>query len=626
MWVEPKSVGEEHPDANAELALLKGELTDEEARITLARFLRHNLKFTTFLLTGIRLAPYQSILINAWFKRNFCLNVLGRGCGKTFSAGVFALLYAIFHPNEHILVVSATFRSSRRILEAIEKLAKSPGGKLLMQTFNPTMGTDGMTRRGDMFTINFSHGAAISAVPLGNSDKLRGLRCSVLILDEGLLIPETTITSILMPFLTAAVNIPEKMKIRQIEDRLIKKGKMKEADRKVFKSAAKLIMLSSASYTFEYLYTMYQSYLKRIDEGTDDGKYFVAQLSYEIVPSELLDKAVIDEMKEMSESMVDREMKAKFTDGSAGYFSAKKMKACTIEDGKEPIVEVVGDRNARYVLAIDPSFSSAEHSDHFAMSVMKIVRKAGSEKDIGMLVHSYAVAGGDLKDHILYLHYLLTNFNIVYLAIDSSQGDNNEFINSCNNSQIFKNAKIELKDIDAEFHKEDMNVLPVQIKKSYNLQDKRIVQKQSFNSYFQRAANEYLQACFDHLNILFAGRVKAIDNATNSLAVGVPEYLVDEKTGHTEFRKEGAYAFVAKQDDLIDLTKNECALIQISSSALGNQSWDLAQSIRRSKNPNRARKDNYSSLLLANWALKLYIESQEAPENQGPPDIDYKLI
>ena len=26
------------------------------------------------------------------------------------------------------------------------------------------------------------------------------------------------------------------------------------------------------------------------------------------------------------------------------------------------------------------------------------------------LVHAYAVAGGDLKDHIKYLHYLMTNF------------------------------------------------------------------------------------------------------------------------------------------------------------------------------------------------------------------------
>ena len=39
------------PDLNEEYKLIKGELDDKEARITLAKFLRNNIGFTTELLS-----------------------------------------------------------------------------------------------------------------------------------------------------------------------------------------------------------------------------------------------------------------------------------------------------------------------------------------------------------------------------------------------------------------------------------------------------------------------------------------------------------------------------------------------------------------------------------------------
>ncbi len=528
---------------------------------------------------------------------------------NTFCAGIFALLYAIFNPGKQILVVSATFRSSRRILEAIDQLAKSQGGKLLAQVFQAPM-----AKRGDQFTITFGNGSGISAVPLGNSDKLRGLRCHVLLLDETLLIPKITIQQILMPFLNSASGITEKMRIRSIEDKLIRKGKLKESERKYFESDAKMIMLSSASFTFDYLYEIYQDYLEKIRKGEFAKKYFVSQLSYEVVPKDLLEPSIIDEMINgtISQAIIDRELKAIFSSGSDGYFSAKKMFACSTTDGQKPIVEIIGEKGAQYVLAADPSFSSAEYSDHFAFCLLKIVEKKDGKK-IGMVVHQYAIAGGDLKDHIAYFHYLLTSFNVVWIAIDSTGGDSNEFINSCNNSKLFQNEKIELNDIEADFKKDYSPDIIKEIKQSYNVQARRIVQKQSFSSNFQRAANEYLQACFDYQNILFAGKVCATDGGVESMLQNKPA-IIEE---HSSFNgpEESVYTFIENQDDLIDLVRKECALIEVSSSSLGAISYDLPQSMRRSRNPLRARKDSYSALLLANWGLKLYLETLSIPED-----------
>ena len=42
---------------------LSGSLYDKEAKISLARFLRANLGFTTELISGIKLAPYQEVTL-----------------------------------------------------------------------------------------------------------------------------------------------------------------------------------------------------------------------------------------------------------------------------------------------------------------------------------------------------------------------------------------------------------------------------------------------------------------------------------------------------------------------------------------------------------------------------------
>ena len=57
----PNKYLREVKDVNAELSQLKGFLNDKEAKITLAKFLRANLGFTTELISGVKLAPYQEL-------------------------------------------------------------------------------------------------------------------------------------------------------------------------------------------------------------------------------------------------------------------------------------------------------------------------------------------------------------------------------------------------------------------------------------------------------------------------------------------------------------------------------------------------------------------------------------
>lgn len=609
-WIEPNWDKGELTDVNKGLSLVKGELSDDEARYWLGQFLMYNTQFMTEIMFGMKLHPRQAVLLKSWFHCNYNLAVWGRGSGKSSLVGVWAVLDCVMTPGTHSLIVSQNFRSSRRILENLEKMANSPEGALFKQCLDGEL-----SRRNDIFKYTFRNGSSITAVPLSGGEGLRGLRCSRLIIDEALLLSLGIIETILKPFLVAGGNIKEKLQLRELEDRLIHKGFMKEEDREVFASTSKMILLSSASYQWEDLYKVYQQYLKNIETFKEvDLKvatYGVTQISYKAVPKDLLDPGIIKDVEsgDISQNVVDREYGAVFVSDSSGYFKASKMAECTIPDGQRPCVEIVGEKGAEYVLGIDISLSNAESSDDFAMSLMKIVEKG--DKKIGMLVHSYSMAGGAHKDHVAYFHYVLMNFNIVYVIVDASQGSN-EFVTQSNETKIFKDSNLELRDIEADFNKNEQHEVPKQIAKSYNLEAKRIVHKQSFTSAWQRMACEYLQACVDYKNILFAGKAGATDGLADEMARFRPSVM----DIHPDFKEEGVHYFIERQDFLIDLTKRECALIEVTSNPSGGQSFDLPSSMKRTTSKTRARKDNFSSLLLANWGVRMYLESQSLPKEK----------
>jgi hypothetical protein len=534
-------------------------------------------------------------------------------------AGLFAVLYCIFNPGTTVLIVSSNFRSSRRILEGLENMCKPQRkeGALLRQIFDGDL-----SRRNDIFKWNLFNGSSVVCLPLANGEGLRGQRANVLIIDEALLVSKSIIENVLKPFLVASQNITEKLQIKEIEDRLIAKGVMQESERKKFKSTSKMILLSSASFQGEYFHEVYLDYLKKIIEEEDENSsYFVSQLSYEVMLDlgpEILDQGVLDDVTSGNtpKAVIDREYRAQFIQDSDGFFRAKNLIQCTVKDGDMPCVEIIGDSKADYILGIDPNVGGDEMNDHFAMSLLKIIKKNDGRK-IGLLVHSYAAAGVDLEDHISYITYLMEHFNIVYIVLDTSQGDNMDFMSVCNESEVFKSRKIKLDSIDADFGREDYTEIAKEVRRKYNLNNKKIVQNQHFHPAFIGAANDYLQACTENGNIRFASKALSVD--------GHFEYLSNQDIGNIHLKhklfnefKEGnpMFSFIEMQDDLIDLTKSEMAAIQVSVTDLGTRQFKLPRHHRNAKSKNRLRKDNYSSLMLANWGLKIYLESKEVVVEQ----------
>jgi len=545
----------------------------------------------------------------------------------------FCYLYCLLNPGHHILICAATFRSSRQIVERIDEWANpKTKGALLRQTFERDM-----IKRQDLIKIVFKNGSSITAVPLGDPDNLRGFRCNLLGIDEGLLISHHTINMVLKPFLAGGADPTKKQLLRRREARLIEAGKMQEKDKTVFKADSKMIVLSSASYKWEELYSMYKQYRAIIEksdiegaakaEETDAGAatYLVHQLSYKVGNPDLMDAGILQEIREkrIPESVIKREYEAQFIDESGGFFSAKEIHECSVAPGQLPCIEVTGEKGAEYILAIDPSMSSDPAGDHFAMCVMKVVARARDGRKVGMVVHQYACAGVGLKHHMAYLMFILTHFNIVYLICDTSHGDQGDFISACNESEVFKQAKLELNAIDADFAGADFETIVGQVAKSYNRDSsvKRIVQKQYFSTSIIKAGNDYLRACLNERAIIFASHAASVGKTAELAGYDIGSIHQTHPAFHDE-DVEGmgnAYEFVNHQDVLMEQTKKECALIEVSSTALGHISFDLPSHMTKNrKNVQRNRRDSYSALWLANWALKIYLASQELPS----PEVD----
>jgi hypothetical protein len=625
MWVTGHQEIGELENVNLEISKIKGEMDINEARITLAKFLKNNIGIAAELLLGIKLERYQEITIKGFFNKNYSMLVWARGGAKSFCAAIFCILQCIFEPGTKIIIASANFRTARRMFMEVDRILSSKSAFLARQCFGKPQ------KRNDeyLYPVVSPSSGSIIAVPL-SGENLRGYRASVLIIDEFLLVPKDTVERVLMPFLNSPMDVADRIKIREIEDTLIKSGNMKDHERMDFKNVNKMLTLSSASYTFEYLYETYSLWSSIIEdkdvlenmefadkesaEAMKNSTYFVSRMSYESMPTHMLDMGAIQLAKNggMSTSAFAREYLARFVDGGDGYFSPKKMMLCTIPNGEYPTARVVGDPSKKYILGVDPNLSSAKTADYFAMSVMEL----GEDGKSSTLVHGYQNAGGSIQDHIKYLYFVLSHFNIVLIILDNAGGD--QFIEAANGSALFTKEKMNLKffefnpDLEGDAYVEMLQ----NAKKEYNLEDKRICYKQYFSSNFIRKANEYLQSCIDHKRVWFASQVCAhpdsfkvlSDNEELPFDLVFPKGIEDAPEDVGERRKVGIRDFLEQQDFIIRDTKEQCALVQVTTTSRGTQSFDLPSHLRRISSINKPRKDNYSTLMLGNWGARVYFD------------------
>jgi len=583
-----------------------GFLEEKEAKILFYKFLRENTTFAVDLLMGIKLFPFQHMAVKAMFQTDYFMGVWSRGMSKSFTTGIYAMLEAVLNQGVEIGILSKSFRQAKMIFKKIEDIAAKPEAALFAQCITKK------TKSNDEWLMEIGR-SRIRALPLGDGEKLRGFRFHRIIIDEFALMPERIYNEVIIPFLSVVENPTQREDLYNLETKMIEQGKMTEEERYVWTNN-KLIALSSASYKFEYMYKLYTQFENLIynqAEG-DTSHRAIMKFSYDCAPKQLYDQNLLNQAKSsMSQSQFDREFGAVFTDDSSGYFKISKMAECTIPDGEHPSVEVSGEAGAEYLVSFDPSWAESESSDDFAIQVFKL----NSEKQTGTVVHGYALAGANMKEHIKYFSYILQAFNVVMVIGDYAGGV--QFLSACNESEIFKKDNLKLKTIEVDFEKpEAYNADLQKARNEYNKTEKKICYLRKPTSNWIRQANELLQSNFDHKRIFFGSR--AIDDAYQTqrrkqIPIENLKYLKGSEMLSGKMTKEAKMIdfvehHVEHQSDMLELIKVECALIQITTTTQGTQTFDLPPNLRRQSGRDKARKDSYSALVLGNWMIKRYFD------------------
>ena len=593
---------------NEQVANLKGHLTQEEARVWLAKWLKFNPGIAYSVVTGgEQLFPFQVILSRMIMARDFTCIVASRGYSKTFSSAVNALLMAIFDPGIKIALLGPSFRQAKEIFKYIEEIRDKPNASILKSIINTS-------KVGDEWSISIGQ-SKIFALPLGNSGgKVRGKRCNVLIIDEFLEMPKEVVGAILTPFLAVKRDPMNRERIRRLEDKAIENGILSEEDRWVFPNQ-KMIISSSAGFKFQYLYEVYQEYYKYItDPEFKDSKigYGLFQMPYHFAPEEYLDRALIEgEKLKVSDSIFKREYLAQFADDSSGYFSMIKMENLTLRVGAKPFLKLEGGKGKEYIMAIDSNYKDNENSDHFAICVIEL----SEDRQKYTVVHQFAIAGFNLSDRAYYIHYLLKQFNIVYCILDEAGAE--QLLQYCNGSGCFVENSLRLDLFDSSFEKSDnYEVGLLRARNSHKVSTGNIVHRQYFDSKWIALANESLQTSFDRSRMNFGALPdKEYESQIESVMPYINKLVFEDGTWFD--LKEKATDLMERQKTLISKVKTECAFIEHSSTTQGHQRWDLPPSMRRLTGKERPRKDSYTALLLANWGWQCYRDMKTKTENSS---------
>lgn len=252
-----------------------------------AGYYRHNLdKFNQDYLGITYLKWFQKIILWMMNELDNSLILACRGIGKTFICALFAVDRCILWPGEICLVVSATYKQARNMIQKVTEdfMLKSPLLRSEILKWS--------TGQNECY-IQFRNGSIFRAITATESS--RGYRSHILLIDEKRLISNNIVSSILRP-MNAAPRQP---------------GYMRKSEYAYLAEMPKEISLSSAWYSMSELYDQAKSYF--VNMLDPNLSYGVVDLPYQVSIKEglLMKQQIINEMSEATFSdiifMMERE-------------------------------------------------------------------------------------------------------------------------------------------------------------------------------------------------------------------------------------------------------------------------------------------------------------------------------
>lgn len=333
---------------------------------------------------------YQRVAIRALFNKPYNIWVWSRGLGKSWTAGLAAVDFALLYPGIRIGIAAPSFRQSKMIIEnkiVGDLMERSPFVRQEIRKINNKV---------DTLEVEFYNGSTIISFPVGtDGSKIRGLRLQFIIIDEYAQMNKTIVDRVIKPML--AVRSGYEVNKTDYSDDV----------------QNRMLFTSSAYFKFNHLFQTVKDYGDLISKGSDD--HFVYLLDYKVGIDVGLYSSDFIENERKTQTTIDFDMEygAKFIDLSeSNWISPTELSACATESK----IELNGEENVKYVAGLDVARVSG--NDNTCMKVVKLI--PNEDHYIRKEVYSKALNGNTFGKQNYEIRKILDKFPIERLYMDTT--------------------------------------------------------------------------------------------------------------------------------------------------------------------------------------------------------------
>lgn len=581
------------------------------------------------------LEPFQSACLHILWTKKFPMMIMTRGGGKTFLLALYALLRCILIPGSKIVIVGAGYRQAKLVFREIHKLYEASPiiQEALSAWGGPKYGSDMAT-----FRIGNS---SIVATPIGDGEKVRGQRATVLLCDEFGSIPEEIFEVVILPFAAVHADPAAKSAI----SRFIKTLRRLNADQRIIDVIEscqdfgnQIVISGTGTYRQNHFFKRYQTYmaflnskgdkiaLKRaleeraiattgksnqISESDIDrmaktwGNYAIIKLPYHALPEGFMEEDVIRAAKAANAPHIfAMEFEAAFPEDTDGFIKRSWIERATprASDAMPVTIELYGDPRATYVLGLDP----ARWNDNFGCVVLKLTSR-GKE-----LVYCASWDRTEFNKSANTIREICRRFPIKYIAMDKGGGGDAVLEWLCKKQEGVSDHELIWPIPDQLENKADMSA-----------PGRKILEMINFNGWSVEAAHS-LEAAIQQCNILFPYKVDddqiIKQYKRHSGLDDIPSSIIEELNSESwgmddwEAKQNGKTPKVGVFNDINECINETCSIIR-DTTETGVERFVLPKIGSQSEGLDTRRRDRFTALMLANYAANVFLSHGHKPTN-----------
>lgn len=586
-----------------------------------------NFYYTCKWLLGVKLLPFQLTILQELWTRKFPMLIATRGGGKSWILALYALLRALFTQGSKIIIIGAAFRQSKIIFDYMEQFWRSSA---ILRAMIGEGRHQGPKRDVDRCTF-FVGESEVIAIPLGDGQKIRGLRAHYTLTDEFASIPQEIFEVVIKGFSSVSSSPAERVKDTTRIKILKSLGMYAEAEdaEDVMGFGNQTVISGTAYYSFNHFYEYWKRYKDIIEskgdtrkledifkgevpEGFDWKAFSIFRVPYNKLPAGFMDSAQIAQSKAtVHRAIYQMEYGTCFARDSDGFFKRSLVESCVT---KEPIMlpsgpvhfgaNICGSPNKKYIYGIDP----ASEKDNFAITVLE------QYKDHRRIVYCWSINRQKLRERIqkqgktseksFYTYCaqkirdLQKVFPTEHIGMDS-QGGGIAIMEALHEAELMRPGEVALwpyvkRDDNDVFWWEEKD------KPTDNDSGSHILHMVQFaNAEFTAQSNHGLRKDFEGKITLFP----YFDSATIGEAIAM-----DKITSRD---------YDTLEDTVMEIEelKDELATIQHTQTPAGRDKWDTPEVKLPGNKRGRLRKDRYTALVIANMVARTIMNEPEKHEH-----------